>query len=237
MKRLNHSKLQSLSKNTNVNKTTNAEDSLDIMIALLDYQDNFEELVRTNNNYSATNVLLSDNNWMRRKNVDTYRDPIGEGNIFITDFGKAYKGECAYIHFSLCVRVYRDKVFVIPTTSNVNMFAKAFHPADNRSGNYWLRRGNKTEGFSKNCTLLLNDAKFISLGRIIKALPPINADALESIKKHLFSVNFPNYEKEFVNRANEIENLREDKEKLEGHNKSLQAKLEALEKELTNKGV
>jgi hypothetical protein len=233
LKQLAYSKLRSLAKNKTENKITGSEKSLDAMIDLMNYKNNFEEHIRSGSNYDAANILLAEDNWMRRRLITTHGTPISEGCVFKTDFGKAYIGECAYIHFSLCIRLYKDKALVIPTTSNEDKFTKAFHPTDNKKGSYALRRGNKSEGFAVNCALYMNDAKFISLGRIIKSFPAIGTDALENIKRHLFSICFPNYDKKLIDTVKENENLKRYNGELEGNNKNLQAELSALKNKLT----
>ena len=234
MKKLNYYKLQPLSKNIPTNKSTNSEDSVDIMLGLMDYQSNFEEFIRNENYYDSTSILIADNDWLKRKGNNSFSKSISEGIILKTDFGKCYSGECAYIHFSLCVRVYRSKILVIPMTTSEKYVNKAYHPVDNKSGDYSLRLARPEDGFTSKGALFINDARFISIGRVIDAYANINPDALQDIKKHLFSVCLPVYEKEYVNLKNEVADLTCTIEKLSAENEKLASELKNLKKADSN---
>ena len=228
MKQLNYASLQGLAKNTTSNKSINAEDSASVLLSLLDYNSNLEEFLRKANCYDAANTIISENNWILRRRNTTTKEQISEGCVFRTDFGNAYIGECSYVHYSLCVRLYNDKALVVPMTSNENQINKAFHPRENESGEYKLRRGLRSEGFIDDCAMFMNDVKFISFGRIIKALPAIDNTALISIQEQLYSIIFPTFSKQLKRYKTNEAYLQQYIEDLEYENQKLHIELGVL---------
>ena len=237
MKLLDYASLQPISKNTADNKATNSQQSIAIMLGLLDYQNNFEEYIRNSSCYDSASTLIAENDWLKRRTKNSFPKEINDGAILKTDFGKGYFGECAYIHFSLCIRKYKNKILVVPMTSVADTINKAYHPIDNPKGEYRLRVGKKEEGFPLMCALFMNDAKFISIGRIVDCVASIDIAALELIKRHLLSIAFPKFDSELTNLQSNSNLLQDEIAALKKENATLKFEMENLQKTLTTKDV
>jgi len=234
MKNLDYSNLQPLSKNTDENKLVDANKSVDIILGILDYESNFEESMRNFNCYDASSILIADNDWLKRRNYSSCKDIFYEGSILRVDFGKAYIKESAFIHYSLCIRKYQSKALVIPMSSRCDKKDNAYHPSDNISGERRLRLCKLEEGFLSTGILYMNDAKFISPGRIIKSYPQISLEIFEEIKKHLLSIIFPLFDKDYISLTNDFDSLLTEHNELKSKYVNLIHEHEKLKKMIDN---
>lgn len=236
MKNLNYSKLQPLSKNTDQNKKNKAEKSTDCLLALLDYQSNFEEAIRNMSIYDATSLIIAEQDWLKRNKYTSFKgSSLSKGQMCKVDFGKTYSKENAFIHYALIVGKYKGKVLVIPSTTSPDEINIAYHPTHNPSGEYRLRLAHPSEGFSSKAAFFMNDAKFISQGRILEVKESINPVTFEEIQIHLIKVMFPDFYKNTV-QALESENttLLSTNEQLQDEIKNLKLQVENLNSELKN---
>lgn len=97
----------------------------------------------------------------------------------------------AYFHHGLCVGKKEGKILIIPMTSGAKYFPNSYHPINNPTANKKYRQALASEGFEKDCILKLNDAKFISPGRLDKETVSITIDIIRQIQEQLFSIQFP----------------------------------------------
>lgn len=205
MKILDPHKIISLSKNTTGNKRKMARNYNEILNWFLDYQNNYEEYIRAESAYYSSSVLLADYNWMKNINKTTYDKPITAGMLLAVDFGKCYKEECSFIHTALCLLVTGKKVLVVPATTKDTRIKKAYHPIEDPKANHSMWLGRVEDGFSERCALLLNDARFISLGRIVNDYSIIKVNIIGDIRSEVLSIMFPNQVKSFKNKIYELE--------------------------------
>lgn len=228
MKDLNYGALQPLSKNTPFNKRNKAETSVECMLALLDYQQNFEEIIRQMNIYDATSLLIAEQDWIKRHNFNTYKKGLEKGQVCKVDFGKTYDRETAFIHYALFMGKYKNKFLVIPMTTSNDEVNKAFHPIDNQKGEYRLRLAKTQEGFPEKAALYMNDAKFISPGRIIDGFNKINVNVLQQIEIHLIKIMFPAF-------YASVENIEKQNQQLINENLLLIDKLKNMKHQTSRK--
>ena len=228
MRNLNYPALQPLSKNTQNNKGTKAEQSVECMLALLDYQNNFEELIRQMSIYDATSLIIAEQDWIKRHKFNTYKNGLQKGQVCKADFGKTYNRENAFVHYALFMGKYENKYLVIPMTTSPDEINKSFHPVDRENGEYRLRLAKESEGFPRKAALYMNDAKFISPGRVIDGCEIINTDIFPDIEIHLIKVMFPSFY------SNVVKKLKLQHETLINENKILLEKLEKYDKSKEN---
>ncbi|MDP4152871.1 MAG: hypothetical protein Q8865_05435 [Bacillota bacterium] len=209
MKNIDFTELKRLSKNNQYNKNLPAKNSCDILVALMANSENFNELLLGSDAYTSSSLIRSEHNWLNRKDVKSLRvkssNKLSYGQVCFIDFGKAYYSEMAYTHCGLYIGKNKGKLLFIPITSVLD--SGAYHPVDNPSGDKALRLAKVDEGFSKQCILILNDAKFISPGRIIETYEIIDADVFKQIKMQLFGVMFPDVCREFYKQQEERDAL------------------------------
>lgn len=105
---------------------------------------------------------------------------IKSGSIVYCDFGDAYLHESAFLHMGLVLTLYREKAFVIPMTSKLNLVEK-YRKIGYKDHLYYI---GKIAGLAKESVLFLNDAKFINSARIIdiKGYMDINGVDYQKIK-------------------------------------------------------
>lgn len=84
-------------------------------------------------------------------------------------------------------------------TSGAKYFPNSYHPINNPTANKKYRQALASEGFEKDCILKLNDAKFISPGRLDKETVSITIDIIRQIQEQLFSIQFPELYQNFNN--------------------------------------
>lgn len=105
------------------------------------------------------------------------------GDVCYIDYGPMYRYEAGYQHFGLVIQLSHYKVFVIPLTSNTN----ALYEGKNHIFHLGM-----IEGLTKNSMCFLNDAKFISISRIIDIYGHLatNDPRFLTIRRKLFETIF-----------------------------------------------
>ena len=194
------------------NKAKRTKHASKILLGAIQYAENYLRSLKQLNAYDASSIIKSDSSWLQKHSFNEFK--VGDRNVAIKpgqicylDYGKAYKGELAYFHYGLCVSRKDGKLFVIPITSATSWINDCYHPVKNPSATKKYRQGLKSEGFSKDCVLMLNDAKFISAGRIDSLDVEINPDTLVEIQQQLFTVCFPNINSKFITITDKIDRL------------------------------
>ncbi|MEG0076609.1 hypothetical protein [Anaerorhabdus sp.] len=87
--------------------------------------------------------LISDANWAIRGKTLSCQEMgirIRPGDICYIDYGQAYLNEIGFQHFGLVIRIYQQKAFVVPMTSNEVQYNSAYDPINNPSGKRHLMR-------------------------------------------------------------------------------------------------
>jgi|GEM_PF-2259986 hypothetical protein len=187
--------------NKNENKEKKTHSSAKIILGAIQLTENFIKGIKQLNAYNSSSILKSEATWLQKHSFTEYRDEnnktvdINIGNVCYIDYGKTYQGELSYYHYGLCVGVRDGKILIIPITSGTNWRTECYHPILNPNKNKKFRQALKSEGFSKDCVLKINDAKFLSAGRIdsIDNESEINKEILKEIQFQLFSVCFPEF--------------------------------------------
>lgn len=170
-------------------------------ILLLEKQAKEEEIsfIERMNIFERFEYLLSDLNYFRRKNARSPLDfgtIVKVGDICYIDYGHAYDMEIGYQHFGLILEHCRGKYFVVPITGNDSKIANR---CDTEVKDNVMLLG-KLQGLKKVSACYLNDAKWISSGRIIDVKGHINADSIlfKNIKSRTYNLlesnnKFQNY--------------------------------------------
>lgn len=220
-------KVSYYTKNNLTNKTMPAIERHKILNGFLQLIDNANRVIRQLNAYDSSSILIAEANWMKRNHFKKYTPnedapkKVLFGQVCTIDYGKTYKGEIGYIHPGLCVGKKDDKYLVIPMTTGKTWRDKCYHPIHNPNMTKENRQCCTSEGFEKDGVLLMNDAKFISGGRILELHEIINADILEQIKDQLFYMLFPQI-------YNEIEEIRKKNTKLQNANDNMAKQINNL---------
>jgi len=230
------------SENTQDNKTKEARKTSSIILAAVQLMENYIKGIKNLSAYDAASIILSDANWIRNNRNADFLDNANNkitvkiGTIYYIDYGKAFHNELAYFHHGLCIGKKDGKILIVPMTSGTKYFSSCYHPANNPTANKKYRQALVTEGFIKDCVLKLNDAKFISPGRIDKEIVSINTDVLNQIQKQLFNIQFPELYQKFYNNEKKLEKyekqISDQKEligKLKQENNTLCMKLKRFE--------
>lgn len=230
--------------NTNDNKNKRTKRTPAIIWGAIQLTENFLKALRQLNVYDAASIIKSEATWLQKHSFDEFFDKnhkkvnIEVGRVYYIDYGKTYKGELSYFHYGLCVGKKEGKLLVIPITSADSYRETCYHPTKNPKASKKLRQALTAEGFSKDCVLKMNDAKFISAGRIEEMDNKINDDALLDIQTTLFSVSFPDIKRQYDKLINEagtkdkrIEDQQKFIKKLEAENEELRGRLCNLKKE------
>jgi hypothetical protein len=194
--------------NKEVNKGKKTVSSAKIILGTIQLTENFIKGIKQLNAYNSSSIIKSEATWLQKHSFTEYRDEnnktveINIGDVCYIDYGKTYQGELSYYHYGLCVGVKDGKILIIPITSGTDWRTGCFHPKLNPDKSKKFRQALKVEGFSKDCVLKINDAKFLSAGRIdrIDNEAEVNKDILKEIQFQLFSVCFP----DFRNKYNEM---------------------------------
>lgn len=215
-----------------------AIDKSKIINALFQHEENIHEIIRQLNAYDASSLLIAESNWMKRNHFNKYMPKetaskkISFGQVCTIDYGKTYKGEVGYIHPGLCVGKRKHKYLVIPMTSGKMWRNTCYHPMLNPEMTKDKRQSCITEGFRKEGVLLMNDARFISGGRILELHEIINDNTLKEIQTQLLYIMFPNLYKEFdilskqnIQLQNTIDNLTKQIKNLKLDNEKMSKKI------------
>ena len=113
-------------------------------------------------------LVISEQNWLLRRDFFTSKATVDIGDIFYADLGKNYKPECSYGHPVLVMEIIGNMIFVVPVSSSKDKIKEAYHPINNKDGNKNLRKVTIEEGFNSECSLLLSNARTISGGRLLE---------------------------------------------------------------------
>lgn len=193
------------SENTTDNKNKESKKIASIILAAVQLMENYIKGIKNLNAFDASSIILSDANWIRNNRRTEFLDNNGDkvtvkiGTIYYLDFGNTFSDELAYFHHGLCVGKKEGKILIVPMTSGTKLFPNSYHPINNPTANKKYRQALASEGFEKDCILKLNDAKFISPGRLDKETVSINIDVLKQIQEQLFSIQFPELYQKFYN--------------------------------------
>lgn len=185
-------------KNNRTNKAMTALKREKIISSLFQLHENVYKVMKQLNAYDASSIIIAESNWAKRNRFNKYTPSqdaphkVELGQICTVDYGKTYKGEIGYIHPALVVAKKNKKYLVIPMTTGKGWREKCYHPINNPIAAKHQRQSLVSEGFAKDGVLLLNDAKFISGGRILELHEIICDEALNEIKKQLHDIVFPN---------------------------------------------
>jgi hypothetical protein len=227
-------------KNCAKNKGTRSKIAPEILLGAIQFVGNYIKGIKQLNAYESASIIKSDSTWLQKYSFTKYLNKdkkevkIDIGQVCYLDYGKAYNGELAYYHYGLCISKKEGKILFIPITSGAGWVYDCYHPTKNPNKSKKNRTAYEKEGFSKDCVLMINDAKFLSAGRISELDVKIeDTEVLHSIQNQLFSVCFPTIN---VNYSNEIKNNVKLKERLNDKDtiiKDLKSKVKELELQLS----
>ena len=196
--------------NTSDNKNKQARKTSAVILAAVQLSENFIKGIKNLSAYDASSIITSEAIWIQKSSNKEFKDLHGKrktiqvGTVYYIDYGKTFYGELAYFHYGLCIGKREDKVFIVPMTSGNNYFSTCYHPVNNPYANKKYRQALVKEGFTKDCVLKIDDAKFISAGRIEKESVTIHPDVLSEIQKQVFQVIFPQLYQEYDNDKKQI---------------------------------
>lgn len=214
MEKLDYKKLQPLSANRPENQNAKAKNNTDCTKGIDTFINNYKEYLLDASVFECSSLLISENNWFNRKPITEYKDKEGNelaievGQVLQVDNGKNYNVECGLIHYGLIIKVIKNKVLILPMTTNRDEFIKAYHPKENISGDFSFRRGLLTEGFTVPVTLYINDLKCLSIGRLIpyKRITILNTDAYTNIREHILRYYFSDMFKDMTEKIETYKN-------------------------------
>lgn len=193
------------SENTEDNKNKKSRKIASIILASVQLMENYIKGIKNLSAFDASSIILSDANWIRNNNRTEFLDDNGNkinikiGTVYYLDFGNTFADELAYFHHGLCIGKKEGKILIIPMTSGAKYFPNSYHPINNPTANKKYRQALASEGFEKDCILKLNDAKFISPGRLDKETVSITIDIIRQIQEQLFSIQFPELYQNYYN--------------------------------------
>ena len=213
--------IQTSSLKTKPDSKKNLVDTNDLLSKeiLASLQNTFENL-KSNSIYEGCLWLESNENLLSNKNKD-HTKKYNPKSIVLVDLGMDTFGhEFSYEH--PCVVLYNtyNKVFVVPCTSQA--------PRRDKSGKIYPEQllGTTSNGFKKQTTILLTEAKFIDKSRIKSELGYIDNTLFNKIYNSVFELLFESKKYQI----NKLIQLHDDfKEKLEDSEK----KVVSLEEELS----
>ena len=196
----------------NIEKKKKRSKAFGDSIVLSSFLKNIHELIEISAKMSITEMARFSNSidrWMLSRSKKKSKRRCPPGTIIEVEFGLPFKGETPYRHSAMVIHEYESKVLVSPTTSNKDLWEKAYHPISNPDGSKEFYRVDKTDGFDHNCILSLVECKSISKNRIIETYGIVDTKSEESvyrqIKKILFYEIFPDEIQEYKNQIKELE--------------------------------
>lgn len=229
-------------KNNLSNKTMPAIERPKILNGILQFIDNTNRMMRQLNAYDSSSILIAESNWMKRNHFKKYTPnenapkKVLFGQVCTIDYGKTYKGEIGYIHPGLCVGKKDEKYLIIPMTTGKTWRDTCYHPIHNPNMTKENRQCCITEGFDKDSVLLMNDAKFISGGRILELHEIIQPEILKEIQDQLFYIMFPHIYSDYskiqdkiIRKQNIIDNNKRQVSNLKEKNEKLSKRIRDLE--------
>lgn len=225
-------------KNNLSNKTMHAIERPKILNGILQFIDNTNRVMRQLNAYDSSSILIAESNWMKRNHFKKYTPnknapkKVLLGQVCTIDYGKTYNGEIGYIHPGLCVGKKDEKYLIVPMTTGKTWRNTCYHPIHNPNMTKENRQCCITEGFRKNGVLLMNDAKFISGGRILELHEIIQADTLKDIQNQLFYILFPHIYNDYSKMKDKIASMQNTIDNTKRQVSNLKDKNEKLSKRI-----
>lgn len=225
MKNINFKKLKTLAENQEC-KNDIAQNSEDIMNAYFSLEENLKNLFQNLKQDEAINYIISTQNWINKKEHTKWKGEINGtkisiGDIFIANLGSKYKPEIAYTHPVSILEIIKNYVLVIPTTTNTETYASAYHPIANPNGKKQYRRVESKDGFDKDCSLILSNILTISKGRLLDKKGCILDQKLyDEIKMQTFYLSFPIQFRQYNNTIQELYFLKNNVKEFIKHFKS-----------------
>lgn len=231
--KIDHSSLQPLSKNDSKNNKIIAKDSEVCKTNINIFSKNIQNFLLSTDVCECSSLLISENNWFYRKGNIKYKGKnsvdldLHVGQLIQVDLGKNYDVESGLIHYGLILKILKDKVLIIPMTTAKKQIDVAYHPIENKSGKFHLRKGNISEGFTKTVALYINDIKCVSIGRLLpyKNVDIIEQSAYNNIKEHVLRFYFADMFKEIDKNIKQIKN----------ENEQLKKEITKLQENIDNK--
>lgn len=224
------------------NKKKEAKKSPNIILAIMQYTYNYTQGLKRQNAYNAASILYSDMNWIKKCHLSAAIDEDGNeinpkiGHLYYIDYGNTFKNEIGYQHHGVCIGKSKNKVLVVPTRSGTDVFERSYHPIDNPEGEKAFRRGLHSEGFLKDCVLLIDDVKYISSARIDKESGIINKKVVKDIQLQVFKKEFPGICGEMIKQEKKLQKKIEDQKneiiKLKRENNHLNQLLNNIDKNI-----
>lgn len=209
-------KAKEYAKNTEKNRNKKAYNTPKILLAAMQYTHNYIQGIKRQNAFDASNILMCDINWIRHGTRVEFIDDEGNkpevkiGTIYYIDYGNNFYGELSYFHHGLCIGKSNGKILVVPMRSGADIIDISYHPNKNPDGQKYYRKALQSEGFMKDCVLLINNTRYISPGRIDKEIGAVSEDVLEEIKLQVFQVQFPDLFQKYTDTQQSIINYEEE---------------------------
>lgn len=225
-------------KNNLTNKTMRAIERPKILNGLLQFIDNTNRIMRQLNAYDSSSILIAESNWMKRNHFKKYTPnedapkKVLFGQVCTIDYGKTHKGEIGYIHPGLCVGKKNEKYLIIPMTTGKTWRATCYHPVHNPKMTKENRQCCIGEGFERDGVLLMNDAKFISGGRILELHEIIQENILTEIQDQLFYIMLPKIYNDYAKAQDKISRMQNKIDNVERQVNNLKDKNEKLSKRI-----
>ena len=197
-----------------IERTKNKSNGFSDSLLLSSFISTIDNIIAIGNKMSKSEMAMFINSfqyWILNRSKKKSTKRCLPGTILEVELGFAYKPETPYRHSALVIKEYKDKVLIVPSTSNKTFVKSAYHPIDNPSGNKSYRKVGKSDGFDHDCVLALDDFKTISKNRIISTCGSIDVDSddclYKEIRRTLLYTIFNEETSEFEQR---IENLNDE---------------------------
>lgn len=219
------------------NKTNKSIKYSVIMLVAVQYMHNYIQGLKRQNAYDAASILFSDMNWMRKCHTTVSYDDNKKqiipkiGHTYYIDYGNTFAGELGYYHHGLCIGVKDNKFLVVPIRSGDDIFPQSYHPTNNKNGNKKYRQGLMSDGFPKDCVLLINDAKFISRARIDKEIITISDTVLSDIQMQVFQIMYPTIHQRYQSLIKNNDEYKKRNKELEKQVHDLKFRINKLEQQ------
>lgn len=183
--KLNKSVIKTVKQSSNAKTKLTREDDNLIRELLVVGSDEFNFVKDNVSMYEACLMLESKENSKGNKGK-RHRAKFNEGSIVMVDLGiNVYGHEFSYEHPCIVIINKLEKVFVVPCTSQ---------PAKRNSvGKVYPEyvEGFISDGFKKDTTILIGEAKFIDKTRIKSQLGILGKDRFKEIQNKLFRILLP----------------------------------------------
>lgn len=146
---------------------------------------NYERMLISKSVYEiALWVESNEHNINSRKNINI--NNYSAGDIILINLGENnFMHEFSYIHPAVVISVQNENAFIVPCSSSINL-----SKFKNHTNEYVV--GDIANGFSRKTTLLLNNAKYVDINRIITILGKIDISFLNFLQEKLFEMLLPN---------------------------------------------